>query len=396
MRQTKIIASIVCAAMVLIAAGCTGEPEPTTVTTQETTLETTVENTVETTVETTVSGYVDPSVTYHAPMSAVSLPAITESSTAKDGTTLFTYTYQNMTLFLQDAPVADAVILDFLNRLDQSNASARSLQATVLSAYAGQDGWTPYSFSLLYQPVRFDEMVLSLFGTESVFEGHERNNTANISVAYDLLTGSALGIRDILVPDYSAEDLVNLIVAGLSHYEKDDLLFPDYQDLISDMFDTNHPAENWYFAQDGLYFYFNPYEIAPYSSGMLISKVPYDTLGGLLKDSYFPAEAVNFTGSPKVVAFSAANTEGISNFAELILDTNGKKYLLYTGGTLLNVRIETGSWSEHTGISFYPEATVFAATAISKGDAVMIQCSDPSSLRLTYESQGQIVSVPLK
>lgn len=396
MNKIKMISLLLCATLVFCLAGCTGEAEPTTVTTQETTLETTAETTAETTVETTVSGYVDPSVTYHAPMSAASLPAITDSSKASDGTTLFTYTYQNMTLFLQEAPVADAVILDFLNRMDDSNASARDLQQAAKSAYAGQKDWAPYAFSLLYQPARFDEMVLSLFGTESVFEGYERNNTANISITYDLLTGSALGIRDILVPDYSAEDLVNLIVAGLSHYEKDDLLFPDYRDLISDMFDTNRPAENWYFAQDGLYFYFNPYEIAPYSSGMLVSKVSYDTLGGLLKDSYFPAEAVSFTGSPKIVEFSAANTEDIRNFAELIVDTNGKKYLLYTDGTLLNVRIETGYWSANENPYYIQEACVFAATAISNGDAVMIQCDDLSDLLLTYEAQGQVISVPLK
>ena len=390
MKDKKILVFLLCAALLVTGAGCSGESAGTTT---EATQPSPQETTLEPTTETTLPGYTDPSVTYHAPMSAVSLPATQESSTAADGTTLFTYTYQNMTLSLQDAAVTDRILVDFLNRLDDSNASAASLQNSAVSAYAGQDGWEPYSFRMLYQPMRFDEMVLSLYGVESIFDGSNRMNSANLSVTYDLLTGNALGIRDILVADYSAEDLVELIVMGLSEYEKQELLFPDYAELISDMFFTNRPVENWYLAQDGLYFFFSPYEIAPYSSGTLISKVPYDQLSGLLKDSYFPAESVSFSGGPVIKDLAAA--ENITRFAELILDKDGTQKLLYAQGTLLNVRIETGSWSADRS-EFTPEATVFAATAISKGDGVTIQCGDFSSLRLTYESQGQVLSVPLK
>ncbi len=392
MKERKMISILLCAALVLCLVGCTEEPIATTAATQPTTQETTLE----TTTETTVPSYNDPSVAYHAPMSSVALPIVTESSKASDGATLFTYTHQNMTLFLPEAPVADEIYLDFLNRMDTANAAAQNLQTAAASAYTGQADWAPYSLRVLYQPMRFDEVVLSFLVSEAIFDANTRGNSTNLSVTYDLLTGQALGIREILVADYSAEDLVDLIVAGLAEYEKQEMLFPDYAQLISDMFFTNRPVENWYFDPDGLCFFFNPYEIAPYSSGIIVCTIPYDALGGLLKDSYFPAEAVSFTGTPKTVNFNAANTENISNFAELVLDESGKEWLLYAEGTLLNVRIETGSWSENTGISFYPETTVFAATAISKGDAVMIQCEDISDLRLTYEAQGQIVSVPAK
>lgn len=390
MKERKIIFILLCAALLLAITGCTQAPAPTTAATQPSTQETTQE----TTTETTLPGFTDPSVTYHAPMSAVSLPVTEEIDKAADGTTRFVYTHQDMTLFLQEGAVADEIILDFLNRLDTSNGAAKDLQAAAAAAYTGQDGWETHSFCVLYQPMRFDEMVLSFFGTESIFDGNNRGNSANLSVTYDLLTGKALGIRDILVADYSAEDLVALIVQGLSAYEEQEALFPDYVELISDMFLTNRPVENWYFTQEGLCFYFSPYEIAPYSSGTILSSIPYDTLGGLLKDSYFPAESVSFSGTPTLKDFAA--DENINHFAELILQNDGTKKLLYAEGTLLNVRIETGSWSEYTGIRFYPEATVFAATAISKGDAVMIQCDDLSDLRLTFEAHGQVMSVPLK
>ena len=385
MKQIKKIAILLCAALVLSLAGCAAEPVGTTAATQPATQETTLE----TTVETTVSDYVDPSVAYHAPMSAVSMPAVTETSNAADGTALFTYTYQDMVLFLQDALVADSIVLDHLNRRDDYNASAADLQKAAEAAYTGQDGWIPYSLKIQYAPMRFDEVTLSFLVAESIFDANTRGNFSNISVTYDLLTGKALGIRDILVADYSAEDLVKLIVKGLSEYEKQEMLFPDYEQMISDMFFTNRPFENWFFAQDGLCFFFNPYEVAPFSSGLIVSKVPYDALGGLLKDDYFPAEAVTFAGKPKVEDFATANKENISNFAELILEENGNERLLYAEGTMLNVRIETGSVGQ-SGHSFLTNGTVFAATSLSKGDAVRIQYS--GDLLLTYESQGQVVS----
>ena len=123
MKQIKMISILLCAALVLSLAGCGAEPVATTVTT----LPTTQEATVETTTEATEPEYVDDTVTYHAPMSAIAMPAVTETSQAADGTDLFTYTYQSLTLFLQEALIADAIFLDYQNRLDVSNASAAAL-----------------------------------------------------------------------------------------------------------------------------------------------------------------------------------------------------------------------------------------------------------------------------
>jgi hypothetical protein len=383
MKQIKMISILLCAALVLSLAGCGDEPIATTATT----IPTTQETTVETTTEATEPEYVDTSVAYHAPMSAISMPLVTHTSQAADGTTLLTYTYQNMTLFLQEVLIADDIFLDYQNRLNKSHTSARDLNTAATTAYTGQADWQPYELQVQYHPMRFDEMALSFLVYETIFEGNARGNSGYTSVTYDLLTGQALGIRDILVADYSADDLVELIVQGLAEYEKQEMLFPDYAQLISDMFSTNRPTENWYFAKDGLCFFFNSYEIAPYSSGTLISTVPYDALGGLLKDAYFPAETVSFAGTPQVVEFSAVNTEDIRNFAELILDENGKEYLLYAEGTLLNVRIV--SVSEHqAGGSILLNGNLFAASSISKGDAVLIQCDDLTDLMVIYESGG--------
>ena len=384
MKQIKVLSILLCAALVFSLMGCNRQPEPTAATPQETTVEITLETTVETT-DATEPEYIDTTVAYHAPMSAVSMPVLTASSQADDGTTLFTYTYQGLSLFLQEAPVADAIFLDYQNRLDSLHATARDLHTAATAAYTGQDGWEPYSLQVQYLPMRFDEMVLSFYASKTIYDGSFRGNYTNFFLTYDLLTGRALEIRDILVADYSADDLVELIVQDLSKYEEDKMLFPDYAQLVSDMFQSNRPVDNWYFAQDGLCFFFKPYEIAPNSAGIIISKIPYDALGGLLKDNYFPAETINFAGTPKVVPFSEANTENLGNFAELVLDTSGEEVLLYADGTVLNVRIATGTKTED-GLAFSTGSTVFAASSLSKGDAVLIQRN--CDLLLSYESNG--------
>ena len=95
-------------------------------------------------------------------------------------------------------------------------------------------------------------MVLSFYASKTIYDGSFRGNFTNFFLTYDLLTGRALEIRDILVADYSADDLVELIVQDLSKYEEDEMLFPDYAQLVSDMFQSNRPVDNWYFAQDVL------------------------------------------------------------------------------------------------------------------------------------------------
>ena len=78
-----------------------------------------------------------------------------------------------------------------------------------------------------------------------------------------------------------------------------------------------------------------------------------------------------------------------------MIDETGSKYLLRTDGCLQNVRIEIGSQLE--GEDFLVDATVFAAPTLCTSDGLMIQfpLDMPQSLRLSYEENGQPVSLDL-
>lgn len=331
-----------------------------------------------------------PALTYPYPMTVVSTPVITETSLADDGTAIFTYTYQNLSLILDDPTVAEQIEVDFLNRVDFTATGASSVYLAAVEDYAQQSDWNPYFYSTIYNTARLDQSILSMHGTTVSFDGSPRAAAVSMSLTYDLLTGKALTLREILVADYSADTLCGLILSALAPYADSDTLFFDYDAIISDMFLSNTPVENWYFSGTGLCFYFSPGEIAPGSAGSIVAEIPYENLNGTLADVYFPGEQVAYDGELLAKPFSDADQDGFSQFAEVLLDESAGPLLLYTEGTLLNVRLELGIWSEDHTV-FTPEATIFAAEALTDGDGVLLYAAADqlSSMRLTYEASGQ-------
>lgn len=378
----KFIALSLCVCLLLLCAACapgSSENTPDASTDNDTT-----------------SGLQIPPVSYQAPMTAVSVPLQNQSSKADDGKTVFTYTYQNISLILADPHVAEQVVIDFLTRMDFTNTTAQSVLDAAKTAYKGQSDWSAYSFSKTYAPVRLDQNVLSFYGEEVVFMGFPRPTTAKISVTYDLSTGKALELRDVLATDYSADSLCKLIVDALKDQSTNGLLYSDYEYIISDMFSTNTPVESWYLSQRGLCFYFMPYEIAPYSSGTIVAQIPYEKLAGLIKDQYFSPEQPALYGTVLGKEFVDTDSSQIKQLSELVLDNDGKEYLIHTDGTLFNLCIETGKWSDD-GKTFTPEAAVFAAASISAGDGVIIKANADTlaALRLTCHSGGNELSTSL-
>jgi hypothetical protein len=174
------------------------------------------------------------------------------------------------------------------------------------------------------------------------------------------------------------------------------MLYSDYAYVVSELFTTNKPVENWYFTANGLCFYFAPYEIAPYSAGTIIAEIPYSELTGLLKDEYFPAESIEYLGKLQMDHFQDVDQSKIDQFAELVLDSNGVQYILQTTGCLKDICIELGTW--YSEDNFTPECTVFFASELCSSDAVMIQL-DPDmaqGVRITYTSEDTVFTADLK
>ncbi len=377
MKKLLIVISFLC--IIALSAGCL---RPT--------ISYTPKETAESTTETTAP---NGQITYEQkPMYAVSVPTVTECETASDGTVLFEYTYQNISLIHPEPEVADKVIVDFLNRIDQTASSAESIRAAAKAAYAPGTAWTPYMAQITYSPMRIDNGVLSFLGSYSSYSGSSHPEHSYLSVSYDLITGNALSLSDILTEKADANTLVDLITQSL---EGNDQLYGHFKDVIKDRF--QHGYENdtfWYFSTNGLQFYFSPYEIAPYSAGLIVAEIPYDKLPGVLDDAYFPAELDAVAGELSVTKFDNTAENTFTQFAEVILDESGEMILLHSDIPVCNLRLETGLWNDDATV-FLVKNTVFAAYMLTPGDAVMIQSVFGEVMpehKLTYDSAGKTVS----
>ena len=141
-------------------------------------------------------------------------------------------------------------------------------------------------------------------------------------------------------------------------------------------------------------FHFEPYEIAPYSSGTITATIPYEDLNSILREQYLPEELPEATGSMYAEAFLEDDVERFTFLAEVELDTDGTEILLHPDATVTDVRIETGVWYAD-GSRYIPVSTVFAADSIGLGNGIVITADLSEGapvLRLVYSSGGQEVS----
>lgn len=327
-------------------------------------------------------------VVHQSPLIAIALPLHKETELSDDGTKeLFVYTYQDVYLTLPDAQVAETVTLELMNRIDATRPAAQN----VLADAKANAGLRAYSYDVTYKPKRIDKGVLSLYGSQMIVSGAPHPNTVNVSVTYDLSSGNVLSFRDILTQEYSAPQLNACILEALK--PQADNLYDYYESVVRERFEGDlNSVENWYLSDAGLCIYFSPYDIAPYASGTILAEIPYEKLGGILKDAYFPPERTEASGSIQVQSFSAADTSRYTQIAELKLGSEGEARLLSTDSMVYDVRIEL-AYGDANG--YYPITTLFAMEQMTAADAITVQgiTSQPNTVLLVrYVRNGETVS----
>lgn len=372
----KYMALFLCACLALSLFGCAEKPDPTTVPTTTAPQVTTMPTTVPTVPETTQAQLDIP----HLPLTAVTMTTITE--TAPDGVQ-FEYSYPNIHLLLSDPAITDKVSLELLNRIDATRTAAKDVMDTA-------NDQELFFYTVRCNPTRVDSGILSLFGSHTSYAGGMHPNSECVSVTYDLTTGDALLLTDVLTLDCTAADLSPLVVDALAALGEDTYLYSDYPTVVEERFGQDLSADTgWYLSNVGLCFYFSPYEVAPYATGTVTAEIPYEKLVGILLDSYFPIEKSGAVGTVEAELFGQTDPSQFEQFAEVVIDKEGEAILLHTEGLVYDVTIEYGAWNSE-GTVFTPSATVFAAGSLTPYDGVLLQAFIPDvmpNLRLTYTSE---------
>lgn len=376
MKRCLVITIIAC--LLLTFYGCKSESST------ETTAYTATESLQETT-------DVTPQVTVkQQPMSAVSLPVVTESEIASDGTVIFTNTYQDIALTVPDPDVAEKVIVDFLNRVEK-NSDAKSVRDSAVRAYQDSpSSWSAFASKVIYKPMRIDLGILSLSGEALTYQGGAHAQYVTKTVTYDLLTGNVLKSSDIFTQSASSDSLTSLVLEALA--EQKSSLFEDYEATVTEKFGASAEQNaDWYFSCTGLCYFFSPYEIGPFASGTVVAEIPYSKLTGILKDEYFPSEKESINGKISVQAFGTADLNKYTQTAEVILNESAEKILIYTDTKVDDIRIDQ-MVPFYANPSYNEPCTIFATGALTPGDAILVHASKDTVLSISYTAAGKQVT----
>lgn len=373
-----------------ILVGCSTLPAPPTT---EPSISTEVTNFV-----TSPSTETLPAATDYVPMQetmyAVSMPATSHIETAADGNIIFQYICQTPYLTIPDADVAEKITIDLLARIDATHSEAETLRNAAEAAFTNTSDWSAYLYQFTLSPTRIDPGVLSFFGLNTQYSGASHPEKTTSAANYDILTGDVLTLAGILAPGASANSFCKLVISELTENKDNLKLYDFFEETVQDRFAADPTKdENFYFTPEGLCFFFEPMELAPYTAGVIHVQIPYDHLTGLLYDGYFPEELDAPIGSVFAKLQSDVNIEQFTQIGELTLDNEAERIFLYTNLSVRHVRIEAGTW-DMLGLSFSPSYAAFAAYGLTPGDAIMLETFIPDTmpnLRLSYQSQNNTI-----
>lgn len=205
-----------------------------------------------------------------------------------------TYTYESVPVLtlsmtypsvrLKSAPEVESRInckiqtevADFL--CNASNVLYR--QAVIGYQYARKNGFpfNAYDAVMKYEVTYNQNCHLSMYDDEYQYTGGAHGNTLRSSDTWNLFDGCALSMAALFAPDQDYRGmLIPLLIRQADQNIKDNpgIYFEEYRDLIV----QNFNEENYYLTPEGFAVYYQQYEIAPYSTGIVVFTVPYETLG---------------------------------------------------------------------------------------------------------------------
>ena len=126
---------------------------------------------------------------------------------------------------------------------------------------------------LSYRVTLNSDRTLSLFFDRYEFTGGERGDTERFSQTWDLCSTRRLRLKNFFLPGFlyrtyamnCVEDRIEERIA----YD-----FGEYFDDYVERVEENFRDENFYLTPNGIVLYFQQYELAPYSEGLPVFRIP--------------------------------------------------------------------------------------------------------------------------
>ena len=132
--------------------------------------------------------------------------------------------------------------------------------------------------AVLNYDVTFNEdCYLSTYMDRYEFTGGAHGNTIRSSNTWSLKTGQKIPLPHFFKQDKNYEKLLLeqiLKQAGMNMQQTPGIYFEDYRSLIVKYFNP----QSYYLTLSGIAIYYQQYEIAPYSTGIVVFTIPYKIL----------------------------------------------------------------------------------------------------------------------
>lgn len=373
----KMISFLTCIPLLAALAGCAAPAEPADTPLPPQTA--TEQQTTPASVPSEPAPTVDPAGS-HLPSISVQVQMQEEVFTATDDPqlTLLSYRYPKIQV---TAP--NGIGAKIAKELEEQIGSSRTiadqlLQAATTDAVDHPD-WRNYIYEMSLEPQRTDSSVISLSGVSWNFAGGVHPNESLISISFDAETGEPITLEDLVTDNDDLQSLNQMVLDSLE--ETEERLYSGYEDLVREHFTVGSPSSgSFYFARDGVVFYFSTYEIAPYARGSIKVTIPYEKLNGLLDQRWMSPASQEATGSLEIVQ---ENSHDIL----LSLQEDAPLTTLKASGAVSHLQVSVAGIQNQF-------RTVYACSAAEDGTRVAIAArTDPKTkVRISYMDQGTLRS----
>lgn len=300
-----------------------------------------------------------------------------------DGTTYYRQSLGTATVSSKDERAAERINSSLAELYVRFGADAEYTRRVAEDQTDGEQ--IALSYYCAPSVTRCDTRVLSAVFDVSQDIGGIHADSTRTSRSYNADNGSLLTLADIAKNEEQLKTFIKNYVIGLAagdDYKEGgvSILFDDFESTINDLVDA---GANWYFSDGGLVFYANPYDIAPYSRGVLLFEIPYSALEEFIDESFMPVEYEGDNGMLLADDGDKLDRSSLNILGTVTVDEDGQSVVLSAEETVYNVKIYTSGrmlWQRNylttgEGVevkSFIPDAQPSIAVSYELADGTEI------------------------
>lgn len=306
-----------------------------------------------------------------------------EELKSDDGTTYYRQSLGTATVSSKDERAAERINSSLAELYVRFGADAEYTRRVAEDQTDGEQ--IALSYYCAPSVTRCDTRVLSAVFDVSQDIGGIHADSTRTSRSYNADNGSLLTLADIAKNEEQLKTFIKNYVIGLAagdDYKEGgvSILFDDFESTINDLVDA---GANWYFSDGGLVFYANPYDIAPYSRGVLLFEIPYSALEEFIDEGFMPVEYEGENGMLLADDGDKLDRSSLNILGTVTVDEDGQSVVLSAEETVYNVKIYTSGrmlWQRNylttgEGIevkSFIPDAQPSIAVSYELADGTEI------------------------